>query len=269
MGGKEGKSLILLGLLVLIFSLIVFCGCARKTFSSIFSSGRQSESKSKSPIKPSGSQKGPAPTAYSTGYNGSASIQFEPYKPVDLNENAGFYDGTAGGISFYYLPLKQIVWGYRVYLYFSNDADVSKYINLNLWKKDLGESGVYYRDFNAQYRPAGNSFTRFYQPDPQTVVVDNIKPGYSYEYKILPLCITAKAPFNLDRNQKPFWYGYIPGPSLSFIWVDQKTKDWGAVMRDGGEANRGYYLVFYEVKNGMFWASSSSGGGGGGGGLHQ
>ena len=262
----------ILSLLIRFFSLFLMlffcCGCQ------LFLSSKVSRTKSRRLRKPSGEKpsivpQGSAPTVFSSGYNGSASIQFEPYQPVDLNENAGFYDGTAGGISFYYLPQKQIVWGYRVYLYFSPGTDVSKFINLNVWKKEPTEDGVYYCDFKAQYRPADNSFEKYYQPDPQTIVVDNIKGGYKYNYTILPLCITAKLPYCLDKNQKPFWYGFVPGPSLSFIWVDQRTKEWGAVQQDGGENNRGYYLVHFGVKSGEFQAFSESGGGGSGGGLHQ
>lgn len=73
----------------------------------------------------------------------------------------------------------------------------------------------------------------------------------------------------MDKDGKPFWYGIVVGAQPYFIWMDIKTKDWGAVMSDGGEANKGYYEVFTDIANGYFQAQKSGSGGGGGGGLVQ
>jgi len=103
------------------------------------------------------------------------------------------------------------------------------------------------------------------------VVVDGLKAGNTYSYFITPLCVTAKAPFNLDRYGTPFTYGLVVGPTISFTWCEVNNKaNWGAVQEPGGEANRGYYEVYNVISRGEFVARSSSGGGGGsGGGLCQ
>jgi len=212
----------------------------------------------------------PRATAASTGYNGSATLQFEPFSPVDINQNSGFYDGSAGGVQFYYLPVQQLVWGYRVYLDFATSTGHEQWVNTNLWQKDPDDPTRRFRDFKAQYTRSGGTW-RFVQPQPQSVVVDGLKAGNTYSYFITPLCVTAKAPFNLDRYGTPFTYGLVVGSTISFIWCEVNNKaNWGAVQEPGGEANRGYYEVYNVISRGQFVARSSSGGGGGsGGGLYQ
>lgn len=114
------------------------------------------------------------------GYlTGSATISFEPFTPININANSGFYDGHAGGIQFWYLPVQQIVWGYRVYLDFegiSNDPRGESLIG-NSWKQDPHYPSLFYRDFKAYYTQVGAKNTYFVQSNPQYVVLDELKAG--------------------------------------------------------------------------------------------
>ncbi|MDI6632174.1 MAG: stalk domain-containing protein [Bacillota bacterium] len=188
--------------------------------------------------------------------SGAATIQFAPYSPVDLNGNTGFVEGHAGGIQFTYLPVQQVVWGYRVYIDYPAPPG-------NQWEQDPDGDG-YYCDFKAHYSPVG--YTGAYrEPDPQSLVLEGLTPGTQYHYKVLPLCITNKAPWNLDKNGKAFQYGFIGSADLSFIWVYTDHSDWGVVIGPGGEPEKGYYLVHYLVAEGTVTAQRAGGGGGGGG----
>jgi len=259
---RRNQLAIILGLCILLVAALVLTSCnyankdelrEKTTVTESTQPQKQGEKARVTAPTPSGS----APTAQASSA-GSATIQFSPYTPLDLSgQTGGFVEGPAGGIQFIYLPVQQVVWGYRVYL--TPKPPGAK------WIKD--EDG-YYCDFRAAYSPVG--YTGAYrQPDPQPVILDGLEAGTRYQYKVLPLCITGKAPWNLDKYGKPFQYGFVGGANLYFIWVYTDKSDWGVVDKPGGEAEKGYYLVYSLVAEGEFTAKRSGGGGGGGGGLIQ
>lgn len=187
--------------------------------------------------------------------SGAATIQFTPYSPIDINTNLGFVEGPAGGIQFLYLPVRQIVWGYRVYIYWPKPPG-------SQWRYDKN-ADAYYCDFKANYSPVGSNTYR--ERNPEYLVLEGLTAGETYQYKVLPLCIIVKSPWSIDKYGKPFWYAAMGHPALAFAWVYTDGSAWGLVDKPGGEPEKGYYEVFSVVAEGRVTAQSAQGRGGGGG----
>ncbi len=102
---------------------------------------------------------------------GSATLSFSPFNPVDINTNLGFSEGHAGGLQFLYIPVTQLVWGYRVYLDFEGYAGDPKANGLigNSWKRDPNYPNLYYRDFKAEYTLMSSGY--YVQSDPHQLTL--------------------------------------------------------------------------------------------------
>lgn len=170
-------------------------------------------------------------------FDGETCLSFAPFtkevEPITETDQ-----GSAGGIVFYYLPLKRLVVGYRVSIVEPEGEISSAY-----WKRDPRYSyPVYYSDFPAQYVPDA-AYRVYVQGNPQSVTLKGLIPGKSYQVVVTPLCIWPRKPYNLDEHEKPFFYGWLQ--AKTFGWVYRDGSDWGLVISSGpgGEARRGYFEV--------------------------
>ncbi|MGQ9473240.1 MAG: hypothetical protein ACUVQZ_00035 [Candidatus Caldatribacteriaceae bacterium] len=139
---------------------------------------------------------------------GYAELSFPPHLPPDLNEVLNLIGQES-------LPTQTIVVGYRVLIHPHPPSA--------LWKQYPGYSGYWYhQDYKASYlmcRECGHCTYR--QQNPQILGLRGLEAGTTYEYKIFPLVIIAKFPWNMDENGKPFYYYHIGpcGNLVGFGWV--------------------------------------------------
>ncbi|MEN3203714.1 MAG: hypothetical protein ABDK87_08355 [Atribacterota bacterium] len=191
--------------------------------------------------------------AFSQDFSGEASIAFAPFTE-ELESILESDQGTAGGIVFYYLPLKRLVVGYRVSIVEPPENSVSP----GYWTRDSRYPyPVYFADYQAQYVP-DTQHTTYTQANPQSLTLKGLVSGKSYHVVVTPLCIWPKSPHNLDEKGKPFLYCWLR--AKTFGWVYQDGSGWGLVMASGpgGEAKRGYFEVNRVVFEGTVQAKKSS-----------
>ncbi|MEN3186072.1 MAG: hypothetical protein ABDK94_01845 [Atribacterota bacterium] len=190
-------------------------------------------------------------------FDGEASLSFLPFTE-EAESILESDQGAAGGITFYYLPLKRLVVGYRVNIVEPPANSVSP----AYWTRDSRyQYPVYFADYQAQYVPDSRNI-QYVQVSPQSLTLKGLLPGKSYHVVVTPLCIWPKSPQNLDERAKPFWYCWLP--AKTFGWVYQDGSDWGLVMASGpgGEKKRGYFEVNQVVFEGTVQAKKPSSPGG-------
>ncbi len=189
---------------------------------------------------------------FSQNFDGEVSITFAPYTE-EVDSILESDQGSAGGIVFYYLPLKRLVVGYRVSIMEPQDPVSTAY-----WTRDSRyQYPVYFCDYPAQYVPDEKNIT-YIQASPQSITLKGLVPGKSYHIVVTPLCIWPKSPYNLDENGKPFWYTWLR--SKTFGWIYKDGSNWGLVMASGpgGEKKRGYFEVYRVIFEGTVQAKKSS-----------
>ncbi len=190
-------------------------------------------------------------------FTGEASVAFPPFTP-EVTSIFESDQGVAGGITFYYLPLKQIVVGYRISLVEPSQPPSEAY-----WRRDPRYSyPVYFCDVPAQYVLSRDS--RYYeQANPQSFTLRGLVPQATYYVVVTPLCIWPKSPWNIDERGKAFWYVWLPAKTFGWVYTDGSSS--GLVMSEGegGERKRGYAEVYRVVFEGAVLARKSSGGPGG------
>ncbi|MCS7241945.1 MAG: hypothetical protein N2205_04090 [Candidatus Caldatribacterium sp.] len=195
--------------------------------------------------------------AWSQSFDGEAYLSFSPFVD-EVTSILESEQGVAGGIIFYYLPIKRIVVGYRVSI-----VEPSSPVSSAYWTRDPRYGyPVYYCDFLAQYviDVARNSYV---QANPQAFTLKGLTPGASYHVVVTPLCIWPKSPFNVDERGKAFWYCWLSSRTFGWVYVDKSA--WGLVMvsGDGGEGKRGYFEVYSVVFEGRVQAKKPPSGPGG------
>jgi len=190
-------------------------------------------------------------------FAGEACVTFAPF----TQEVTSIFEsdqGAAGGVTFYYLPLKQIVVGYRISL-----VEPPKPPSAAYWQKDSRYSyPVYFCDVPAQYVLSQSG--RYYeQASPQSFTLQGLVPQATYHVVVTPLCIWPKSPWNIDERGKAFWYVWLPAKTFGWVYTDGSS--WGLVMSEGegGERKRGYSEVYRAIFEGTVLARRSSGGPGG------
>ncbi|WP_369018472.1 hypothetical protein QBE54_00855 [Thermatribacter velox] len=190
--------------------------------------------------------------AFSQSFDGEATLSFSPFE-AEVESIFESDQGAAGGIIFYYLPVKRIVVGYRISI-----VEPSEPLSSAYWTKDVRYNyPVFFRDYPAQYVPDPKYF--FYlQADPQSFTLQGLVPGASYHVVVTPLCIWPKTPYNLDERGKPFWYAWLPAKTFGWVYTD--GSGWGLVMSGGedGEKKRGYFEVQSIVFEGIVQAKKHS-----------
>lgn len=209
-------------------------------------------------------------------------IWIQPYTPLDINAavndpveppgpGPGDEPSVAEPLRVYYIPLQAVVWGYRIYYYGVSSPSAD-------WRWDEG-AGAWFYDCPATYYSDGWAVR---QLNPQPVIVpgnSEILKRSTAEYRIFPLVMLVK-PYplvNIDKNHYYFNYFFrLYAPyGKHFVWVLRQGSgwgEWGYVVNEGGEAERGYLLVHTVWKAGTFekdldpsYGGGGPGGGGGGG----
>ncbi len=194
--------------------------------------------------------------AFSQSFDGEASVFFPPFTE-EVESIFESDQGAAGGIVFYYLPVKRLVVGYRVSI-----IEPESPVSTAYWTRDSRyQYPVFFSDYPAQYVPDERYIT-YTQANPQSFTLKGLVPGKSYHVVVTPLCIWPKSPYNLDERGKPFWYCWLQ--AKTFGWIYQDGSDWGLVMASGpgGEKKRGYFEVNQVVFDGMAQAKKPSSPGG-------
>lgn len=139
------------------------------------------------------------------------------------------------------------------------------------WQYD-SSADAYYYDCPATYYCDGSAIR---QLSPQPVAIpgdyEDLK-DVNVEYRIFPLQILVQ-PYplvNVDKDHYPFNYFFrLYAPyGKHFIWMLREGAgwgDWGYVVNEGGQDERGYLVVNRVVKTGTFASDLSPFGGGGAG----
>lgn len=191
--------------------------------------------------------------AFSQDFDGEALVSLPPFT-TEVESIFESDQGAAGGITFYYLPLKRLAVGYRV----SVIEPPGNAVSPAYWTRDSRYAyPVFFRDYPAQYVP-DERYTAYVQANPQSFTLKGLLPGKSYHVVVTPLCIWPKSPQNLDERGKPFWYCWLPAKTFGWVYVD--GSDWGLVMASGpgGEKKRGYFEVNEVVFEGTVQAKKPS-----------
>lgn len=189
---------------------------------------------------------------FSQSFDGEACVSFVPFTE-EAESILESDQGTAGGIVFYYLPIKRLVVGYRVSI-----IEPENPVSTAYWTRDSRYSyPVFFCDYPAQYVPDKEHIT-YIQASPQSITLKGLVPGKSYHIVVMPLCIWPKSPYNIDERGKPFWYCWLR--AKTFGWIYKDGSDWGLVIASGpgGEEKRGYFEVYRVVFEGQIQATKST-----------